>query len=74
MWALGVTAYRMMAGKVPYLCKSQIDYKEAIEANNREALPTKYSQQLRDLVDQLLTPVAAERPTIEYVLNHPLII
>lgn len=73
MWSLGVTIYRMIAGKVPYFCKSQIAYKEAIEANNRKALPTKYSQDLRDLVDQLLTPVAADRPSIEEVLRNQLI-
>ena len=45
MWALGVTIYRMIAGKVP-----------EFKGNKFNPLPTNYSKELRDLVDYLLTP------------------
>ena len=45
MWALGVTIYRMIAGKVP-----------EFKGNKFDPLSSNYSQELRDLVDKLLTP------------------
>jgi serine/threonine protein kinase len=46
MWAVGVTIYRMMTGKLPTFIGSTFD-----------PLPTTYSRELRDLVDKLLTPL-----------------
>ena len=40
MWALGVTIYRMIAGKVP-----------EFKGNKFNPLPTNFSKELRDLVD-----------------------
>jgi serine/threonine protein kinase len=44
MWALGVTIYRMIAGKIPKFKGKKFD-----------PLPSNCSQELRDLVDKLLT-------------------
>jgi serine/threonine protein kinase len=56
MWALGVTAYRMMAGKLPYEQFSDSKREVAIRNNDRQPLPTIYSAELRGLADKLLEP------------------
>ncbi len=43
MWALGVTAYRLMAGKLPYEQSSHSEREKAIKNNNRDPLPAIYS-------------------------------
>jgi hypothetical protein len=54
MWALGVTIYRMIAGKVP-----------EFKGINYTPLPSNYSQELRDLVDKLLTSDPRDRLTVD---------
>jgi serine/threonine protein kinase len=56
IWAIGVTAYRMMAGKLPFEQISDSKRELAIRNNDREPLPTIYSAKLRGLVDKLLDP------------------
>ena len=62
MWSVGVTIYRMMAGKIPYIIGSKY-----------EPLPTNFSQGLRYLVDRLLTLDPIDRFTINQVLRYPII-
>jgi serine/threonine protein kinase len=62
MWAVGVTIYRMMAGKLPKFIGMSFD-----------PLPTTYSQELRDLVDKLLTLHPYDRLTVDQVLRSPII-
>jgi serine/threonine protein kinase len=62
MWAVGVTIYRMMAGKLPKFIGSTFD-----------PLPTTYSQELRDLVNKLLTHHPQDRLTVDQVLRSPIV-
>jgi serine/threonine protein kinase len=62
MWAVGVTIYRMMAGKIPKFI-----------GNKFEPLPTNFSQDLRYLVDKLLNLDPLDRFTINQVLRYPII-
>jgi hypothetical protein len=55
MWSLGITLYVLMARKEPYLQMSFVKRMQAMNSNQREKLPGIYSQQIRDLVDNLLT-------------------
>jgi serine/threonine protein kinase len=62
MWAVGVTIYRMMVGKIPKFI-----------GNKFEPLPTYFSEELRYLVDGLLTLDPLDRLTINQVLRYPII-
>ena len=73
MWALGVTAYRMMAGKLPYEQFSDSKREAAIRNNDRQPLPTIYSAELRGLADKLLEPDQSKRPLMEEVLREPIV-
>lgn len=59
----------MMAGAIPY----NQPVLNNIEANNRAPLPNKFSQQLRDLVDFILTRGKTNTPDINQVLKTPII-
>jgi hypothetical protein len=60
----------MMTGVTPF----RSPFLNNIEANQRSAaLPNKYSQDLRNLVNLILTAGQANTPTISQVLKTPII-
>ena len=53
VWALGITIYQLMAGKLPYVAKITKIVEEII-LKQRDPLPSTYSKELIDLVNKLL--------------------
>lgn len=63
----------MCARERPFKAKSMPALILAICENVHEPIPLKYSNELSALVDQLLNKDPNLRPTIEDILNNPLI-
>jgi serine/threonine protein kinase len=70
IWAIGCILFEMMTGVTPY----ESPYLNNIEQNLRSCpLPITYSQELRDLVNLILTRGQDNSPTIGQVLKTPIV-
>jgi serine/threonine protein kinase len=68
---MGCILFFMMTGKTPFEGPAFLN---SIESNTRTApLPTSYSQELRDLVNTILTRGQANTPSIGQILKTPII-
>jgi serine/threonine protein kinase len=63
IWAMGCILFEMMTGETPF---AGPEFLSNIESDTRtKPLPTNYSQDLRDLVNKLLTRGKENAPTID---------
>ena len=68
IWSLGVVAYQLITGKLPFVCQRLSQF---IRMQRRPvAWPKEVSENLRDLVEIMLTPNPAHRPTASDLLGH----
>lgn len=72
VWALGILLYEMMALKRPFVGQGMRALMESVLACDIPPLPTKYSQELRDVVHAILVPDPNLRPSIAqlFQLEH----
>lgn len=72
IWSLGTSFYEAMAFKKPYDNSNWTKLHESIKLSEpEEPLPLDYSQELRDLVMQMMAKRAEDRPTVMNILNSP---
>jgi len=70
MWAIGVTLYAMVGGRMPWQSHNTI----RLIAEIRKAeytIPLFVSDQCRDLIARLMSPAPGRRPTAADALAHP---
>ena len=73
IWSLGVLLYEMCCLKPPFDSESLSGLILSIINGKYEALPDSYSNDIKDLVKDLLNTDSQRRPTIDQILNKPFI-
>ncbi|KPA74557.1 putative serine/threonine-protein kinase [Leptomonas pyrrhocoris] len=73
MWALGVVLYEVMALKRPFTGKNMDELITNICHGRCSELPARYSENLRDVCDRLLSVDSSKRPTIQELFHEPFI-
>ena len=76
MWSLGVVLYEMCALKRPFELEAGegfAEMREKILEHDYDSIPEQYSKELKELVLSLLEKDPSKRPTINQILQHPLV-
>ena len=74
MWSLGVIAYQLCARRLPFKCEDTGATMMAIINNAHDPIPHKfYSDELKDIINRLLTKDPAHRPSIQQLVRLPII-
>lgn len=73
IWSLGVILYEMCALKLPFRGKDQFVLQRKIKEGSYQAIPPRYSPELRQLVDACQNIDQHKRPSISQVLNMPIV-
>ena len=73
IWSLGVLLYEMMTFKMPFSANSFPILVVKILRGNYTPPPTIYSKDLREIIDKCLIVDYRKRPTIQQILNFPII-
>lgn len=69
LWAMGCIMYAMLVGQPPFETRRLPETYSRI-ANNMYTFPQWVSRSARSLINKLLAPNPADRPTLEQVLKH----
>jgi len=69
IWALGITLYCFLFGKVPFMAENVLEIYERIR-NEVFILPFKLSPELEDLLNKLLCKDPEKRITINEIKRH----
>ena len=72
IWSVGVILYTLLIGKPPFQTNNVQKIYEKIKRNEYE-IPAEstISEPARELIQSILTPNPAERPTLIEIMNHP---
>ncbi|ORC84478.1 putative serine/threonine-protein kinase a, putative,protein kinase [Trypanosoma theileri] len=73
MWALGVVLYEVMALKRPFGGRNMDELIDNILHARRPPLPSMYSEELRNVCDQLLSLDPKYRPSLRQLFQQPFI-
>lgn len=71
IWALGVTLYELVTGRLPFEGKDKAEIKAAITAYNLTAFPPYVSAQCQAMIRTMLAYERDQRPTALELLSHP---
>lgn len=71
IWALGCILYEMCALERPFDCPSLIQLAQKVLKAKSPALPSAYSDFLRQLCDEMLSKAPEKRPSSAQILEHP---
>jgi len=69
IWAVGVLAYRLCAGRMPFPAITLMELVEGIREREPDPLPGTVPEPLQDLVRRCLGKQAEERPTAAQILD-----
>jgi len=73
IWAMGVLLYELCALKPPFDASTMPGLALKIVRGNYEPLPSCFSKELKDLVNQMLKVNPAQRPNIQQILDVSII-
>ena len=70
IWAVGILAWEVLAGKAPFAAKTIDEIKSNVKEGKCAAMPA-WSAACQDFVGQCLTREASKRPSAGALLQHP---
>ncbi|NXB48886.1 NEK2 kinase, partial [Leucopsar rothschildi] len=73
IWSLGCLMYELCALSPPFTAYNQKELAEKIREGRFRRIPYRYSDELNDLVREMLNVKDYCRPSVEDILQHPLI-
>ncbi|XP_061204324.1 serine/threonine-protein kinase Nek2 [Neopsephotus bourkii] len=73
IWSLGCLLYELCALSPPFRACSQKELAEKIKEGKFRRIPYRYSEQLNELLKEMLNVKDYCRPSVEDILQHPLI-
>ncbi|NXO61901.1 NEK2 kinase, partial [Phainopepla nitens] len=73
IWSLGCLMYELCALSPPFTAFSQKELAEKIREGRFRRIPYRYSDELNDLLKEMLNVKDYCRPSVEDILQHPLI-
>jgi serine/threonine protein kinase len=74
VWSIGVIAYQMCTLRLPFKCESPAATIAAILTAPHDPIPHKlYSDELKDIINMLLTKDPEKRPSIQELTKVPVI-
>ena len=73
VWSLGVILYEMCCLKLPFRGQNQFVLQKKITECKYSPIPSRYSDELRQLVDDILVVNPQQRPSIYQILARPII-
>ena len=73
IWALGTLLYEMAALRPPWNCRDLTELGKQICTSKYPPLPETYSWPLKNIVQMCLQKNPSQRPTINAILNMPII-
>jgi len=71
VWSLGAVLHELACLEVPFVARTLLAVAMMICKTEAKALPSEYSQDMRDLAARLLKKSAAERPNMKVVCQDP---
>ena len=73
IWSLGVILYEMCCLKLPFKAQNQFILQKKIQECKYSPIPSKYSSDLRRLIEEMLVVDPSQRPSISQILAKPII-
>ncbi|NWY14869.1 NEK2 kinase, partial [Aphelocoma coerulescens] len=73
IWSLGCLVYELCALSPPFTAYNQKELSEKIREGRFRRIPYRYSDELNDLLREMLNVKDYCRPSVEEILKHPLI-
>ncbi|KFV65079.1 Serine/threonine-protein kinase Nek2, partial [Dryobates pubescens] len=73
IWSLGCLLYELCALSPPFRAYNQRELAEKIKEGKFRRIPYRYSEQLNELLKEMLNVKDYCRPSVEDILQHPLI-
>ncbi|XP_054255068.1 serine/threonine-protein kinase Nek2 [Indicator indicator] len=73
IWSLGCLLYELCALMPPFRAYNQSELAEKIKEGKFRRIPYRYSEQLNELLKEMLNVKDYCRPSVEDILQHPLI-
>jgi serine/threonine protein kinase len=74
VWSIGVIAYQLCTLILPFKGRDSEDLRWKILNNPHDPIPDKlYSDELKDLINLLLTKDPEQRPSIQELIKFPII-
>lgn len=74
IWALGVTIFELVTGRLPFEGRDKAEMKAAIAEYNLAPFPSHTSTTCQSLVRSMLSFDQSQRPSAECLLQHPYIL
>jgi len=71
IWGVGVLAHEILTGHAPFEAKNREQTSARISKNQRDPLPSCFSDQARSFVEACMHPCAAARQPASELLRHP---
>lgn len=73
IWSLGCLLYELCALRPPFIASNQKELAVKISKGVFQRIPQQYSEELNDLIKLLLQVDEFRRPSIDQVLDHPVV-
>ena len=74
VWSFGVIAYQLCTLRLPFKCEQPATTMMAILNNPHDPIPHElYSDELKEIINRLLTKQPEQRPTIQELIKAPII-
>ena len=71
IWALGITLYELVTGKLPFEGKNKLEVKNAIREYRLTPFPSHVSTHCQSMIRAMLAYDPDSRPSAEQLLQHP---